>query len=83
MRTSGEIICFSVNTSIDGNSFKISVQEAKDIVNKTPAFGPPQPLDPIGKSSGEISCMLSFLHLSFVVDKMYFLTCKCTVKSQL
>jgi len=40
---------FSVNTTLDGNSFKISTNEAKEIVNKTPEFAEPQPLEPIGE----------------------------------
>ncbi|XP_050293716.1 inorganic pyrophosphatase isoform X1 [Anthonomus grandis grandis] len=36
-----------VNTTLDGNSFKISTAEAKDVVNKSPESAPPQPLEPI------------------------------------
>ncbi|CAG9863763.1 unnamed protein product [Phyllotreta striolata] len=36
-----------VNTSLEGNDFKITYCEAKDIVNRTPEFGPAQPVDPI------------------------------------
>lgn len=38
-----------MNTTIDGNSFKIPISEAKEIINKTPESGPAQPVDPIGK----------------------------------
>lgn len=40
---------FSVNTTIDGSPFKISSNEANDIVSKTPPLGPPQALEPSGK----------------------------------
>ncbi|KAG5886284.1 hypothetical protein JTB14_001503 [Gonioctena quinquepunctata] len=36
-----------VNTTLDGNSFKISVNEAKEVINKTPECGPAQSVDPI------------------------------------
>lgn len=36
-----------VNTTLDGNSFKISVEEALEVINKTPESGPPNPVDPI------------------------------------
>lgn len=39
---------FSVNTTLDGNSFKVSRDEAKEVVNKTPEFSAPQPVEPIG-----------------------------------
>lgn len=34
-----------VNTTIEGNSFKISMKEAKDIINKTPVYSQPQKID--------------------------------------
>ena len=40
---------FSINTTIAGNSFKISSSEANDIVNKTPTTAVAVPVDPIGK----------------------------------
>ncbi|KAJ8930081.1 hypothetical protein NQ314_017162 [Rhamnusium bicolor] len=43
-----------VNTTLDGNSFKISVAEAKEVINKTPEYGPAQPLDAIGWTSGTL-----------------------------
>ncbi|KAF5289197.1 hypothetical protein FQR65_LT00083 [Abscondita terminalis] len=36
-----------INTSLEGNPFKIPVNEASDIINKTPALGPPQEIEPI------------------------------------
>ncbi|KAF2905472.1 hypothetical protein ILUMI_00705 [Ignelater luminosus] len=36
-----------VNTTIEGNSFKIATNEAKDIMNKTPPLGSPQTIEPI------------------------------------
>lgn len=35
------------NTTLDGNPFKIPTIEAKNIINKTPEYSDPQPLDPI------------------------------------
>lgn len=40
---------FSVNTTVEGTPFKITREEAKDIINKTPAPGSPKQIDPIGK----------------------------------
>ncbi|CAH1130820.1 unnamed protein product [Ceutorhynchus assimilis] len=36
-----------VNTTLDGNAFNISTDEANEIIQKTPEFGPPQEVDPI------------------------------------
>ncbi|KAB0800652.1 inorganic pyrophosphatase [Photinus pyralis] len=36
-----------INTSLEGNSFMISNDEAMEIINKTPLLQPPQPVDPI------------------------------------
>jgi len=36
-----------VNTSLEGNGFKIPIDEATEIINKTPPPAPPQPIDPI------------------------------------
>ncbi|KAK5649625.1 hypothetical protein RI129_000654 [Pyrocoelia pectoralis] len=36
-----------INTSLDGNSFMISSDEANEIINKTPTLAPPQAVDPI------------------------------------
>ncbi|XP_008200813.1 inorganic pyrophosphatase isoform X1 [Tribolium castaneum] len=36
-----------VNTTIEGNPFKISVSEAKDVINKTPVYSQPQKVEPI------------------------------------
>lgn len=47
---------FSVNTSLEDNTFKISLQEAKDTVNQTPEYAAPQPLDPIGKLLNNFAC---------------------------
>jgi nucleosome-remodeling factor subunit len=41
------VLSSSVNTTIEGNTFKIAVTEAKEVINKTPVYGQPQKIDPI------------------------------------
>ncbi|XP_028155109.2 inorganic pyrophosphatase isoform X1 [Diabrotica virgifera virgifera] len=36
-----------VNTTLEGNSFNISYNDAKEVIEKTPEYGPAQPTDPI------------------------------------
>lgn len=48
----------SVNTTLEGNAYKISTSEANDVINKTPGMTPPQPIEPIGKT-----CLIPTIHI--------------------
>ncbi|KAF7278304.1 hypothetical protein GWI33_008654 [Rhynchophorus ferrugineus] len=63
-----------VNTTLDGNSFKIPVSEAKDVVSKTPEYSAPQPLEPIVNKIFFLENFVSDSNCRF--DKWHFIQLK-------